>query len=101
MKDDNTAVREDLLRMAATWRRFADEHEDQPKPGKLTSDSPTLEWGDYPMIDVDKMPAEIMHLRTLVGMTTDRKALAEINTMIRELERRIHRTGNCAAAQAS
>jgi len=43
MKDDNTAVREDLLRMAATWRRFADEHEDQPKPGKLTSDSPTLE----------------------------------------------------------
>jgi hypothetical protein len=53
------------------------------------------------MIDVDKMPAEIMHLRTLVGMTTDRKALAEINTMIRELERRIHRTGNCAAAQAS
>jgi hypothetical protein len=50
------------------------------------------------MEDVDKTRAEIMHLRTLVGMTADRKALAEINKMIRELERRIHRVGNGAAA---
>jgi hypothetical protein len=50
------------------------------------------------MEDIDKTCAEIQLLCTLVGMTTDGEALAEIDTMIRELERRVHPTGNGAAA---
>jgi hypothetical protein len=40
-KHDNSAVREDLLGVAATWRRLADEDEQRPKPAKRTSNSRT------------------------------------------------------------
>jgi hypothetical protein len=50
------------------------------------------------MEDIDKTCAEIQFLCTLVGMTTDGEALAEIDTMIRELERRVHPAGTGAAA---
>jgi hypothetical protein len=40
-KPDNSAVRESLLRVAATWRHLADEDAQRARPAKRTSDSPT------------------------------------------------------------
>jgi len=48
------------------------------------------------MEGLDAMRAKIQHLRVLAGLTTDTKVLAEINTLIRELERRVHRAGDGA-----
>jgi hypothetical protein len=48
------------------------------------------------MEGLDAMRGRIQHLKVLAGLTTDAVVLAEINALIRELDRRIHRAGDGA-----
>ena len=49
---------------------------------------------EEPLEDADAMRVEIEHLRTLASVTTDARALAEIQALIDELEYRIRHIGN-------
>jgi hypothetical protein len=44
--------------------------------------------------DIKAMRMDIAHLRVLAASNTDERVLAEIERMIRELDRRIRRDGN-------
>ena len=46
------------------------------------------------MLDADALREEIEHLRTLSALNTDQKVLAEIDALVRELERRIRQSGD-------
>jgi hypothetical protein len=46
------------------------------------------------MDDADTMREEVQHLRHLATLTTDPRVLAEVEALIRELERRIRQSGS-------